>query len=357
MRKALLSLFAILLLVGAIAFVFRKPIALRLMERVVAQNMAGGLLAELPDGLHVALCGAGSPLPDSQRSGPCVAVIAGRKLYVVDTGAGSSRILARMRLQQGKISAIFLTHFHSDHIDGLGEMLLQRWAGGAHDSPAPIYGPTGVEQVVNGFNQAYSQDFSYRVAHHGERVVPRSGAGGTARPFAVPREGEGRTVLDSDGLVVTAFVVDHAPVSPAVGYRFEYKGRSVLISGDTNKSANLQSFAQDTDLLVHEALAPQLVAVMTRAAKQAGARNIEKITVDIIDYHTSPVEVAEIARDAGIDHLLYYHIVPPLPLAPLRDIFLEGVEEIYDGPVTVGVDGTLISLPAGSDEIVADELL
>jgi ribonuclease Z len=130
-----------------------------------------------------------------------------------------------------------------------------------------------------------------------------------------------------------------------------------LISGDTNKSANLQSFAQDTDLLVHEALAPQLVAVMTRAAKQAGARNIEKITVDIIDYHTSPVEVAEIARDAGIDHLLYYHIVPPLPLAPLRDIFLEGVEEIYDGPVTVGVDGTLISLPAGSDEIVADELL
>ncbi len=357
MKRIATTVFLLALVVAAVAFVFRETIAVRLMERVVTQTMRVSLLDELPDGLHIALCGAGSPLPDVDRSGPCVAVIAGGKLYIVDSGAGSSRVLARSRLPQGKVERVLLTHFHSDHIDGLGELMLQRWAGGQHAAPVPVHGPAGVERVVAGFNQAYGQDFVYRVAHHGAETVPPGGAGGDPRPFAVPSNGDLTEVFRDGELSVAAFLVDHAPVAPAVGYRFEYKGRTVVISGDTAKSPNLQAMSKGVDLLVHEALSPELVSVMTRAAQAAGVPNIEKITVDIVNYHTSPVEAAEIARDADVGHLLYYHIVPPLPLAPLKSIFLKGVGDIYHGPVTLGRDGTIVSLPAGSTEIDVDELL
>jgi ribonuclease Z len=351
MRRFLAALAVSIAFVLGVAYAYRGPIALRLAERVVARNLTTNLLAAVPDGLHVVLCGAGSPLPDPRRSGPCVAVIAGQELYIVDAGSGASRSLARMRLPPDRIEAVLLTHFHSDHIDGLGELLLQRWANGASDSPTPVHGPPGVERVVAGFNRAYATDASYRVAHHGPDTVPPSGAGGRARPFDTPAPGEGRVVLDSNGLRITAFRVDHAPVEPAVGYRFDYGGRSVVLSGDTRKSANLQSFAEDVDLLVHEALSPELVALIERGAAAAGRTNIEKIAADIVDYHTSPVEAAEIARDARVGNLVYYHIVPPLPLAPLEAVFLEGVDEVFDGPVSVGRDGTWVSLPADSDEI------
>jgi ribonuclease Z len=130
-----------------------------------------------------------------------------------------------------------------------------------------------------------------------------------------------------------------------------------VVSGDTRKSANLAKFAEGGDLLVHEALSTRLVALIGSAAAEAGRDNIAKITTDIVDYHTTPVEAAEIARDADVGALLYYHIVPPLPLAPLEDVFLEGVDEVYRGPVYVGRDGTLLSLPAGSEAIEHRELL
>ncbi len=357
MKKFAIGILLVALFVGIVSFAFREAIAMRVMQRVVMRNLTTSPLTELPDGLHVGLCGAGSPLPDATRSGPCVAVIAGGKLYVVDSGSGSSRVLARMRLPQGRIEAAFLTHFHSDHIDGLGELMMQRWAGGGNTEPLPVYGPPGVDRVVIGFNEAYAQDFTYRIAHHGEAVIPPGGAGGAARPFDVPAPGSAPVIFTDGELQVTAFAVDHKPVAPAVGYRFDYKGRSAVISGDTVKSANLQSVATGVDLLVHEALSAELVDVMTRGAADAGVQRIEKITVDIIDYHTSPVQAAEIARDAGVGHLLFYHIVPPLPLAILEGVFLEGVSEVYSGPVTVGRDGTLIQMPAGSTEITAGEEL
>ena len=336
---------------------FRKSIALRLMEGVVTRNMESSLLDEVEDGMHVVLCGAGSPLPDAERSGPCVAIIAGGKLYVVDSGSGSSRILARARLPQGKVEALLLTHFHSDHIDGIGELMLQRWAGGGNSEPLPVYGPPGVEKVVAGFNKAYEHDFGYRIAHHGEDIVPRSGAGARAMPFPLPQDGVAKPVLQQGDFKVSVFQVDHAPVEPAVGYRLDYKDRSVVISGDTKKSANLQRFAEDVDLLVHEALSPELVQVIARAAEAAGRNRVQKISQDILDYHTTPIEVAEIARDANVAGVLFYHIVPPLPLAPLKSIFLEGVDDVYDGPVSLGQDGVIIKLPAGSDVIEEDNLL
>jgi ribonuclease Z len=272
-------------------------------------------------------------------------------MVVVDAGTGGARNLQRLGFTPGRSEAQFLTHFHSDHIDGLGEMAMLRWTGAAHDSPLPVYGPAGVEEVVAGFAGAYRQDAAYRTAHHGEAVAPPSGAGMTVRPFALPAPGEAPVVYESNGLRITAFAVDHDPVRPAVGYRFEYGGRSVVVSGDTAKSANLEAQAKGVDLLIHEALAPQLVKRLHDAAVAAGRANVAKITNDILDYHTAPVEAAQIAQATGAKHLLFYHVVPPLPLPGLDRVFLEGVSDAYAGGVTLGRDGTLISLPKGTDAV------
>ena len=338
-----------LLLVGL--WSCRAPIALRVMERALTRNLAADPIGELPDGLHVLLCGAGGPLPDPVRSGPCVAVIAGKTMVVVDAGTGGARNLQRTGFAPGRAVAVFLTHFHSDHIDGLGELALLRWTGGAHTEPLPVHGPAGVEEIVAGFTQAYRRDAGYRVAHHGEATVPPSGAGMRAVPFVLPIEGQAPVVFSSDGLVVRAFVVDHSPVEPAVGYRFDYQGRSLVVSGDTARSANLEARAKGVDLLVHEALSPELVARMHAAATAAGRINLAKITADIPDYHTSPVEAAEIAQAAGVRHLLYYHVVPPLPVPGLDQVFLAGVSDAFDGGVTLGRDGTLVSLATGGDTV------
>ncbi len=350
-KKIVIGLIAVVAVLAILNRTIGDRLILKLMQRQVVANLSGASFAEYPDGLNIVLCGSGSPFPDLGRAGPCVAVIAGQQILIVDTGSGAARNLAPAGIPAGKIAAVLLTHFHSDHIDGLGELLLQRWGNGSHTTPTPVIGPTGVEQVVAGFNLAYSQDFGYRVAHHGPKIIPPGGAGGIAQPFVPPQPGEGLVVYEQEGLKVTAFTVDHGPVSPAVGYRFDYKGRSALISGDTKKSANLARFAKGVDLLVHEALSPVLVDVISAGAKQAGASNIEQISHDIHNYHTTPVEAAEIAQAAGAKHLLYYHIVPPLPLHRLESIYLRGVSGVYQGGVTIGKDRSWVSLPANSSVV------
>jgi ribonuclease Z len=152
-----------------------------------------------------------------------------------------------------------------------------------------------------------------------------------------------------------AFAVDHSPVWPAVGYRIEYKDRSIAISGDTAKSENLIEASRGVDVLFHDALSPVLVGVLHDSAVAAGNAKLAKITTDILDYHASPVEAAQSAAEAGARALVIYHVVPPLPIAPLQSIFEEGMDDAYDGPIEIAVDGTFVSLPAGSDEILFSE--
>ena len=350
MKKAIVTL-AVVAIIGLLAYSQRASIAARLMERGLEARMGANIVNDMEDGLHLALCGAGGPMPAPSASGPCVAVVAGKKLYVVDSGTDGVRNLARMGYQPGTIQGVFLTHFHSDHIDGLGEMGTIRWVGAANQEPLPVYGPQGVQKVVDGLNQAYSQDFVYRNDHHGDTVAPRSGAGLRASPFDKPAMGELQTVLEEGGLKVEVLAVDHSPVEPAVGYRFSYKGRSLLITGDTVKLANIEQFAKGVDLLVHEALAPNLVNMMNAAAKNLGNQIMAKITHDVLDYHASPVEAAETARDAGVGHLLYYHIVPPLVIPGQKALYLNGADKIFPD-YTIGQDGVSFSLPAGSNEII-----
>ena len=351
MNRTLVFTIVGITLLGSAVYIQRAAVAVFLMEKGAEQRLGHSVLADFDDGLHVILCGAGSPLFDPKRSGPCVAVIAGDALVIVDAGSGSSRQLANMQVPLGQIDAQLLTHFHSDHIDGLGEMAMMRWVNAAHTAPLPVIGPVGTKNIVEGFNKAYAADAQYRHAHHTDKVAPLSGTGMIAREFSPPISGERIPVFDQGGLVITAFTVDHSPVEPAVGYRFDYKGRSAIISGDTRKSANLEKMAGGVDLLVHEALSPDLVAVMNRAARKNNNSILEKITHDIVDYHTSPVEAAEIAEAAQVGHLLYYHIVPPLVVPGLEAKFLEGVDNAYNGSLTVGVDGSFVSLPANREVI------
>lgn len=351
MRRVLLPLLIIVVGAGLIISVFRGPIAMEILRTALEKNLAADPFAEFSDGLHVVLCGSGGPLPDPSRAGPCLALIAGKKLFVLDPGAAAYRNLAGQGIPSGRVDAVFLTHFHSDHISGLGELGVMRWVGANETTPLPVYGAEGILEIVSGLNQTFRLDAVYRSSHHGSDVAPPSGAGLSARPFAEPELGEGEVVYDEEGLRVTAFRVDHDPVKPAVGYRFDYQGRSVVVSGDTSKSENLERFSTGVDLLVHEALSPKLMGVVESAATQAGMPRLAKVAKDVLTYHATPIEVAETAERVGAKHLLYYHIVPPLIVPGLSTVFLEGVSDAYGGPVTLGRDGTTISLPAGGNQI------
>lgn len=350
MKKYLVIISIGLVIVFAV-FMQRGSIAQKLLPKAVEQALSSDISQHLADGLHITLCGAGGPMPSANRSGPCVAVLAGDKLFIVDAGTNGVRNLGRLRYPIGKIAGVFLTHFHSDHIDGLGELATLRWVQGNHQTPLTIYGPEGLSQIVEGFNLAYGLDSIYRNKHHGDSVAPLSGRGMIAKPYPIPPQGQTTTLISTDELSVKMLAVNHHPVAPAVAYLFKYRDRSVLISGDTSKSANLEQFASGVDLLVHEALAPNLINIMKRGAASTGNTSLAKIMADVLNYHASPVDAAEIARDADVGHLLYYHIVPPLVLPGTEAAWLEGVDSIFS-QYTLGTDGTSFSLPANSTEIV-----
>lgn len=152
-------------------------------------------------------------------------------------------------------------------------------------------------------------------------------------------------------MTVTAFLVDHRPIDPALGYRFDYEGRSVVISGDTLPDETLVREAEGVDLLVHEAESPEMLSVMDQASTASGEDIAATVAHDILDYHTFPEEAARIARDADVGHLVVTHVLPPLPVSVLKPAFLGDARNIYPGPITIANDGMLFSLPADSTDI------
>lgn len=323
----------------------RDRIAMALLERGAAEAMAPPALDRLDAGLHAAFCGTGSPLPDRNRAGPCLAVVADGRLFVFDAGEGAAETLSLMGLPPGRVEAVFLTHLHSDHIDGLGALMLQRWAGASAETQLTLIGPPGVERIAAGLGETYALDSGYRIAHHGPETVPPSGYGFAPFRFEPPRDGEIATVYESGGVRVRAFSVDHAPVEPAVGYRIEAGDRSLVVSGDTARS-DLVFAAKGADLLVHDALAPNLTRVIGKAAANAGQAGLAKIFRDIEDYHATPAEAAALARDAGVRALALTHQVPPLRMRIMEGAFVGGADETFQGPLIVARDGDLVSISA-----------
>ncbi len=322
----------------------RARIALALIKKKLPEIVSSDPISDLGDGLHVAIVGSGSPLPDEKRGNPCALVIAGGKVYVIDAGEGASETIARMGIDPGLIELLLLTHFHSDHIGGLGSVNLQRWVAEGSSTPLKVFGPPGVEKVVAGYNAAYELDRGYRVDHHEPDVDAAIGAM-VAEEFPVPTADDSDVVLEQDGLVVTAFEVDHSPVAPVVGFRFDYKGRSAVISADTVYSENLVRASKNTDLLVHDALSAELLTMVSEAQTEAGNEARGKILADVLDYHATAPQAADAAREAGARALAITHIVPPLPLKGLEDVFLADAPDRFDGPLWLANDGDVYSLP------------
>jgi ribonuclease Z len=342
-------IFVGVLLVGALiagGLYWRSgDIALALFKRGVDHAVSADTLASLPDGLSAAFCGTGSPLPDRTRAGACLLVVAGRHIFVFDAGDGAAETITQMGFQASNIEAAFLTHFHSDHIDGLGALALQHWVQHTARAPLPLYGGEGVERIANGFNEAYALDAGYRTAHHGPIVAPPSGFGLSAHPFSIAAGQTSAVVYDHDSVKITAFNVDHGPVRPAFGYRIDYGGRSITISGDTAPSPNLVAMAENTDLLVHEALSPTLVNIIAADAAAHRQAGLAQIMHDIQNYHSTPSEAADAATAAHARTLALTHLVPPLPMRIFEGAFLGDARSHFSGQFWVARDGDLISLP------------
>jgi ribonuclease Z len=162
-------------------FVIDRLALLLFALSIAAQAQPAGDLSMLTDGkLHVIVCGSGSPLPDPERAGACVAVIAGQQVILIDSGPGSWRKATIAKVPGQALSTVLLTHFHSDHIGDLGEAMTMSWTNG-RTTALDVYGPPGVERIVHGFAEAYELDGQYRMRHHGEAVVPAK-AHGMAAP-------------------------------------------------------------------------------------------------------------------------------------------------------------------------------
>jgi ribonuclease Z len=335
----------------------RARLALAVIKRRLPSLVAADPVARLADGLHVAVVGSGSPLPDRGRGCPCAVVIAGGRLFVVDAGERAAETINRMQLAPSRIAAVLLTHFHSDHIGGLGTVNLQRWVADAAQTPLRVLGPTGVERVVAGFNEAYALDNSYRTGHHGPEVAPPSSASMVAERFSIPEGEDSAVVLEQDGLKVTAFNVEHPPIVPAVGYRFDYRGRSAVISGDTIYSQSLIRAAKGADLLLHDALSLELLKLVEDAAGKAGLDMRRRIMADVGDYHATAPQAADAAREAGVGALAITHIVPPLPLKGLEEVFLGDARQRFSGELWLASDGDLYSLHSGKRGVERTSML
>lgn len=265
--------------------------------------------------IKMVLLGSGGPRPEPQRAGPAVLVEAGGKTLLFDTGRNVTTRLWEAGYNPADIDLVFLTHLHSDHVVGLADLWLTGWIW-QRGRPLRVLGPAGTENLTRHLAAAHVFDRQVRGA--GPLGL---GTDGSALSGTVLKEG---VAYRRDGVTVTAFLVDHGPVSPAFGYRIDYGRRSVVISGDTRLSENLIEHSQGVDLLVHEiaAAAPGLAAGNPRLAR-------------ILDYHTSPAEAGEILRRtqprlAVLTHIVVFGLEPGEVLAEVR--------QGYRGEVKIGRD-------------------
>jgi ribonuclease Z len=260
------------------------------------------------------------------------------RLFIVDAGAGSPDVAALGGLPLERLEGLLLTHFHSDHIAAIGDFNLQSWVAG-RPAPLQVMGPEGVREVVAGFNQVYRLDRGYRVAHHGAELLPPELHVLEARTISPG------VILDEEGLVIRAFEVDHDPVSPAVGYRFEYGGRSVAVTGDTLVTDELKEAVRGADLLLADALSLPIIRAMEQAARDAGRDRQATILADIQDYHAATSDLAGLAEELELGQIGLYHLVPAPRNAVMAQIFARDLPP----DIILTDDGTVFDLPPNGD--------
>ena len=302
---------------------------------VEAQMNPGRSTPTVPDtGFHAILLGTGIPLPNPDRANASTLIVAGGKTFMVDTGPGSQERLAENGFRQ--VDYVLFTHFHLDHYGDLDRVLFGRGAAGA-EHPLPVLGPKGTNDVVEKVVASVAIDEKYRLEHHGEHWSDQA-------MHAMVQEFEPGVIFDEDGLKITMFNVNHEPVVPAVGYRFDYEGKSIVVSGDTKKSDNLIAAAQDCDLLIHEAVNATVLNGVLPGLKRTNPRGAAMLE-DLMSHHTPTLEVAEIAKVANAKKVVLTHLVPTIaPEDGPENMFVRGMSDIYTGPVVVGRDNMIFTV-------------
>ena len=356
LRPAIAVAILVVAATGVSAALFSPSVQQTIFDRAAQKRTATINSAPLADGaLRVAVCGSSAPLPSERRAKTCAAVFAGGKFYIVDIGPESTENLVLWGIPLSEIGGVLLTHFHSDHIGDLGELNLQTWAGG-RPAPLPVYGGPGIEEIVEGFNRAYRLDQGYRTRHHTERVMPPATWPMIAHRVELdgpeaPVKNRTQVVLDDGALKITAIEVDHNPIAPAYAYRFDYKGRSVVITGDLKYHAPLATAARGADVLLSEAIAPSMTRALGNGARHAGRDRTAAIMHDIEDYHITPEQAARIANDAQVKLLAFYHLLPAPDGLLTRRLFSQGIADARQGDWTIADDGSLYTLPLGSTDV------
>ena len=287
------------------------------------------LLAQVPppaavDEFRVTLLGTGSPAPVMRRFGPGVLVQAGGKTLLIDCGRGTTQRLMQSGLRLGQVDALFLTHLHSDHVVGIPDLWLTGWLEASYaqrKGPLVVFGPAGTQTLMDGLSRAYEWDIKARIAD--QNLDPNS----IKSQVTEFKEG---VIYDQAGVKVTAIEVDHGDLlKPAYGFRVDYAGRSVTISGDTRFSENLIKHANGTDLVIHQVASAREELLKLPAFKA------------IMAHHTSPEEAGTLFTRVKPKLAVYYHFVllgtPVVPSVTEKEVF-DLTRKTYSGPLLIGED-------------------
>ncbi|OMC40033.1 ribonuclease Z [Mycobacterium sp. GA-1841] len=244
--------------------------------------------------IEVTLLGTGSPIPDPQRAGPSTLLRAGGQSFLVDCGRGVLQRLAAAGSGANGLSALLLTHLHSDHIADLGDVIITRWVSTftPDAAPLPIIGPPGTAEVVAATLKAFGFDIGYRIAHHADLTGPP--------PVEVHEYTDG-PVWDRDDVRIRVAPTDHRPVTPTIAFRVEHAGAAVVAAGDTVPCPSLDALAAGAGALVHTVIRKDLIDLLPQ----------QRIR-DICDYHSSVQEAAATATRAGVGILILTHYVPAI---------------------------------------------
>ena len=274
--------------------------------------------------IQVTLLGTGCPPPAMDRFGPSILIEAGGGKFLFDAGRGALQRLAQLRVRWQDVDGVFLTHLHSDHVVGFPDLWLTGWLVAAgRNRPLHVWGPRGTRKMMSHLEQAYEYDIRIRL--YDDRASPDG--------VVILAEDIGEGVLhEKAGVKITAFEVDHTPVKPAFGYRIDYAGRSVVLSGDTRVSDNLIRYAQGVDLLVHEVASPETF-------QRAGAS--PERAKSIIAHHVTPEQAGEVFSRTKPKLAVYSHIV--LPTATEQDL-IPPTRKTYSGPLELGEDLMVIAV-------------
>ncbi|WP_158231753.1 MBL fold metallo-hydrolase [Sporosarcina sp. P19] len=280
----------------------------------------------------VTLLGTGSPLLSMERFGPATLVEVGEEKLLFDAGRGAALRLSQTGVLPGRVNKLFVTHLHSDHTIGIPDVWLTGSlpTGGKRETPFEVWGPKGTKDMIGKMGEAYIADIEVRKKNQNETL---SGLN------AVGHDIEQGRVYEKKGVEVIAFLVDHGPVEPSYGYRVNYQGHSVVISGDTRYNENLIDFATGTDLLIHEVAA---------ARPDNKSPSIQKI----LELHTTPEEAGKVFNEVSPKLAVYSHIVLLDGLTETEANLAVRTSKVYDGQIVIGED--LMSFEIGDNIRVKD---